>query len=131
MPVFILSPAKSLDESNESELAKAGTDPKFQKKSGELVEACRNQGKAGLAKMMRLSDKLAKLNHDRFSKFEQQPRKPAIEMFEGDAFKSLKQGDKLSVEQAKWLQPRLRILSGLYGCLKPLDLIRAYRWEPF
>lgn len=81
---------------------------------------------------MSISDKLAELNYDRYQNFEQihQPdnSRPAIFTFDGDVYNGLSAFD-LSQDDIERLQDRLRILSGFYGILKPLDLMQAYRLE--
>jgi uncharacterized protein len=83
---------------------------------------------AGLRKLMDLSEPLARLNAERFAAFGGQPAKPAALIFAGDTYAGL-EARTLDADGLRWAQGRLRILSGLYGLLRPLDAIEPYRLE--
>ncbi len=127
----IISPAKSLDFSPQS-LVTRKTKPAFLKDSEALIEVMREKSPDDLRALMGISEKLADLNYERFQKWENPyPRgeaKQAVLAFRGDVY----QGFELETfEEADWAfaQDHLRILSGLYGLLRPLDLILPYRLE--
>ena len=127
----ILSPAKKLDFTTQKIPLKA-SQPHFIEEAKRLVSAARNLSKRELARTMNLSEKLADLNFERFKAFsppfDLNNAKQAGFVFNGDTyvgldFKSLKTAD------IKFAQKHLRILSGLFGILRPLDLIQPYRLE--
>lgn len=127
----ILSPAKSLDF--ESRLPRGRhTIPDFLEDSAGLVERLREFDASGLSRMMGISDNLAKLNVDRYSAwketFSRRNARPAVLAFNGDAYQGLRAWE-LSGRDLGWAQRHLRILSGLHGVLRPLDLIQPYRLE--
>lgn len=129
--IALLSPAKSLDYDSPL-LSKRATKPRFMDDSAELVERLRQFSVGQLGKLMSISDKLAQLNHDRFAAWEPEATKEnaraALLAFTGDVY----QGMELSEwgrEEFDLAQKRLRILSGLYGVLRPLDLMQPYRLE--
>lgn len=129
--IALLSPAKSLDYELPL-LTKRATKPRFMDDSSELVERLRKFSVGQLGKLMSISDKLAQLNHDRFASWEKEANKDnaraAILAFTGDVY----QGMDLSEwgqDDFDTAQKRLRILSGLYGVLRPLDLMQPYRLE--
>lgn len=129
--IALLSPAKSLDYDSPL-LSKRATKPRFMDDSAELVERLRQFSVGQLGKLMSISDKLAQLNHDRFVAWEPDATKEnaraALLAFTGDVY----QGMELSEwgrEEFDLAQKRLRILSGLYGVLRPLDLMQPYRLE--
>jgi len=129
--ITVISPAKSLDF--EGPLAtKQKSQPKFLEQSQLLVDQLKTLAPQEIASLMKLSDKLATLNFDRFQAFHP-PFTPnnarqAVLAFRGDVYQGL-DADSLSSDDFKYAQKHLRILSGLYGVLKPLDLIQAYRLE--
>ncbi len=127
----ILSPAKSLDF--ESRLPRGRHSvPDFLDDSVQLVERLREFGAPELSRMMGISDKLAELNVDRYSAWKQpfsrRNARPAVLAFNGDAYQGLRAWE-FSGRDLGWAQRRLRILSGLHGVLRPLDLIQPYRLE--
>lgn len=97
-----------------------------------LIDICKELTPADIASLMKLSDKLAGLNAARFSDWQidmnLENAKQAIDAFKGDVYAGL-DCDSLSDTARDWLQDHLRILSGLYGVLRPLDLMMAYRLE--
>ena len=124
-----ISPAKRLDW---TERDVAVTQPDFQDDAIRLAKTARNLTLGDLKKLMSLSDDLAKLNRDRFREFSDEPgadvTRPAALAFAGDTYQGLEAGT-LDEEEMVWAQDHLRILSGLYGVLRPLDAIQAYRLE--
>lgn len=127
----VISPAKSLDF--ECPLAtKAHTQPVFLDQAELLIDELKQLTHQDVAGLMKLSDKLAELNVHRFQSFKT-PFTPdnarqAILAFRGDVYQGL-DADSLKEKDFKYAQGHLRILSGLYGLLKPLDLIQPYRLE--
>ncbi|MGR3367361.1 MAG: peroxide stress protein YaaA [Sagittula sp.] len=124
-----ISPAKRLDW---TERSVAMTEPKFEADAQRLAKTARNLTLRDLKGLMDLSDDLAKLNRDRFRAFTDTPGpedlRPAALAFAGDTYMGLEAGS-LDPEELDWAQDHLRILSGLYGVLRPLDGIQAYRLE--
>ncbi|WCL81094.1 peroxide stress protein YaaA [Saprospira sp. CCB-QB6] len=127
---LLLSPAKTLDFSptDYSHFSEAD----FLTQSAELIEILRDYGPEDIAHLMKISDKLSALNHQRFSDWqppkELEPGKQALLAFRGDVYKGL-QADDFGEEELAFAQKHLGILSGLYGLLRPLDLILPYRLE--
>ena len=125
----VISPAKRLDWSPRDT---ATTEPAFQKEAQRLAGHARQLTLGKLKSLMDLSDDLAKLNRDRFRDFAEAPvaeqTRPAIHAFAGDTYIGLDAAsmDRETLDRA---QERLRILSGLYGLLRPLDAIQPYRLE--
>ena len=129
----IISPAKTLDFENPSpDLGLAKTQPKLTAYSQELIDICKQFSPAELASLMSISDKLASLNVARFAEWElthhEQNSKQALFAFKGDVYTGL-EAETLSKEQIEYAQSHLRMLSGLYGLLSPLDLMQPYRLE--
>lgn len=129
----IISPAKTLDFENPSPgLDLANTQPKLTAYSQELIDICKQFSPAELASLMSISDKLASLNVARFAEWElthhEQNSKQALFAFKGDVYTGL-EAETLSKEQVEYAQSHLRMLSGLYGLLSPLDLMQPYRLE--
>ena len=125
----VISPAKSLDW---DPVDVAATEPTFQEDAVRLAKTSRNLTLKALKDLMSISDDLAKLNRDRFKAFEEVPApektKPAALAFNGDTYQGL-EAKTLSEEDMAYAQDHLRILSGLYGLLRPLDAIQPYRLE--
>ena len=125
----VLSPAKRLDWSPTDV---APTEPEFIREAGILAGHARQLSLAALKRLMDLSDDLARLNRDRFRDFAAEPSadltKPAVLAFAGDTYQGLDAGS-LDAETLDYAQRHLRILSGLYGVLRPLDAIQPYRLE--
>ncbi len=127
----VISPAKSLDF--ECPLAtKTYSQPQFLDQAKLLIEELKQLSLQDVAGLMKLSDKLAELNVHRFQSFDT-PFTPdnarqAVLAFRGDVYQGL-DADTLKQKDFKYAQQHLRILSGLYGLLKPLDLIQPYRLE--
>lgn len=127
--LVVISPAKRLDW---AERDVAMTAPDFQEDAVRLAKTARNLTLGKLKGLMDLSDDLARLNRDRFSAFEETPdtekTRPAALAFAGDTYQGL-EAASLDGDELAWAQEHLRILSGLYGVLRPLDAIQPYRLE--
>ncbi len=125
----VLSPAKRLDWTDP---ALPMTAPDFEADALRLAKRMRNITLGELAGLMDLSDDLARLNRDRFRAFTDAPApedlRPAALAFAGDTYQGL-EAASLEREELDWAQDHLRILSGLYGLLRPLDGIQPYRLE--
>jgi cytoplasmic iron level regulating protein YaaA (DUF328/UPF0246 family) len=127
MVLVLLSPSKTLDENGRRTGLKM-TVPHFQKRAEEVAAVLQSYSAARLGKLMSISDKLAKLNHDRFADFSAQKKAPAILAYQGDVYQGLQARD-LSDEDLQWAQNHIGILTGLYGVLRPLDAMQPYRLE--
>lgn len=129
--LFVLSPAKSLDF-EPAPAAVPHTQPRFLEKSAPLIDILRLQSPAQIAELMSLSDKLAVLNVMRYADWSvahtQPEAKQAILAFNGDVYEGL-DAPSLNKKQLAYVQDHVRVLSGLYGVLRPLDLMRPYRLE--
>jgi hypothetical protein len=129
--ILVLSPAKTQDFATPppTELC---TQPAFLAESARLVKLLRALDLPALAGLMGISDELAVLNRGRFAQwkrpFTRANAKQAVFAFAGDAYGGL-QAAGLEPAELDFAQAHLRILSGLYGCLRPLDLIQPYRLE--
>lgn len=132
--LFLLSPAKSLDYETPTppQLAPALTDPQFLDDSSALIELLRTRSVADIRALMDLSEPLAQLNVDRYAawqrRFTPQNSKPAVLAFNGDVYDGLAAAS-LSDDDLAWAQQHVRMLSGLYGILRPLDRMQPYRLE--
>ena len=127
--LVVISPAKRLDwEERDIEV----TQPDFQEDAIRLAKSARNLTLGKLKALMDLSDDLARLNRDRFKAFTDAPdasvTRPAALAFAGDTYQGL-EAASLDADELAWAQDHLRILSGLYGVLRPLDAIQPYRLE--
>ncbi|CUA82116.1 Cytoplasmic iron level regulating protein YaaA, DUF328/UPF0246 family [Gulbenkiania indica] len=129
--LMVISPAKTLDFDTPLPPLPV-TQPDFLDESGQLVEILRGKSPAELAALMSISDKLAVLNAGRYSQwhrpFTSENARPAVYAFMGDVYEGLDVAS-LPAEAVDYLQAHLCILSGLYGVLRPLDLMQAYRLE--
>ncbi|MFZ5964371.1 peroxide stress protein YaaA [Thalassococcus sp. BH17M4-6] len=127
--LVVISPAKRLDW---SERDLPATDPAYQADAVRLAKTARNLTLGGLKDLMGLSDDLARLNRDRFKAFAEAPEaeatRPAALAFAGDTYMGL-EAATLDADEMDWAQDHLRILSGLYGLLRPRDAIQPYRLE--
>jgi uncharacterized protein len=128
--ITLISPAKTLDLST-TELP-LHTLPDFQKETFELVRLMKKKSIGDLQELMGISENLAILNKNRFKDFQKsfeiENSKQALLAFKGDVYMQL-DVDNYSKDDFEFAQNKLRILSGLYGLLKPLDLIQPYRLE--
>ncbi len=129
--LMVISPAKTLDYDTPAHTARH-TQPDFLAHSAELIATLRQLSPADIGQLMGISDALATLNAGRFhdwgGEFTPENAKQAVLAFMGDVYEGL-DAASLSEQQLDWLQQHLRILSGLYGLLRPLDLMQAYRLE--
>ena len=128
---IVISPAKSLNFEKELP-TRIHTEPLFLKESREVHKVLKEKKPADLSELMSISDKLADLNWKRNQDwkipFTPENARPAIYTFNGDVYTGL-DAYTIPLNKIEALQDRLRILSGLYGLLKPLDLMQAYRLE--
>lgn len=129
--LFVISPAKALDYETPPHVP-THTQPLFVPQASELIEVLREKSPQQIAELMDLSDTLSGLNVARYQawqpKFTVKNAKPAVLAFNGDVYEGL-DAKSLNAQQLDWLQQRLCILSGLYGVLRPLDLMQPYRLE--
>ena len=129
--IFVISPAKALDFDSPSSTERF-SQPDFLDDAEQLIGIMRRLSPAEVAKLMSLSDPLATLNVARYESwsrpFDTTNAKQAVLAFNGDVYEGLDAGS-LNEEDLDWAQAHLRILSGLYGLLRPLDLMQAYRLE--
>jgi len=129
--LIVLSPAKSLDYETPVQV-KTPTLPEFVSESAKLIADLQKLSPQDVAKLMGLSDQLAALNVGRYrdwsKKFTAENSKPAIYAFDGDVYDGF-DVKTLNAKDVAFAQDHIRILSGLYGALKPLDLMQAYRLE--
>lgn len=129
--LMVISPAKTLDYDTPPVIEQS-TQPRFVEHSVELIEVLREKSPQDIAKLMSLSDKLASLNVARYGSWERestpQNAKQALLAFKGDVYTGLNAED-FSSDDFAFAQQHLRMLSGLYGLLRPLDLMQPYRLE--
>ena len=129
--LIFLSPAKSLDYKTPPHVA-TYTQPGWLKQSEILIKQLRKLSPADIANLMDLSDPLALLNFNRYADwslpFSPENAKQAVLAFDGDVYDGLN-AKSLSADDLDFAQKQVRILSGLYGILKPLDLMQPYRLE--
>ena len=124
----VISPAKRLNEAPH-EAGLLPTQPEFASDAVRLAKVARELSAEDLAKLMDISANLAKLNHDRFKVFSAKAvGMPAAFMFDGDTYAGL-EARRMEADTLRWAQGHLRILSGLYGLLRPMDAIQPYRLE--
>lgn len=129
--LLLLSPAKKLDYDTPVRTT-LHTQPLFVDDAVELISVLRTKSQAEVAKLMNLSDALAELNVARYAEwqpaFDTQTARQAILAFNGDVYEGLR-ASELSDSDLEWAQEHVIMLSGLYGVLRPLDLMRPYRLE--
>ncbi|MBA2466831.1 MAG: YaaA family protein [Sphingomonas sp.] len=124
--IALLSPAKTLDF--ESVFTGEPTRPKFAAEAGRIARAAAGIGADDLGALMHISPALADLNHQRFKRFGRAEKRPAISAFAGDVYRGF-DAASADADTIVFAQDHVRILSGLYGVLRPLDAIRPYRLE--
>ncbi len=128
--IFLISPAKTLDFSDSG--LETYSQPRLLDQSDMLINALRKKSKNSLKKLMDVSDNIAELNVSRFKEyrtpFTPENAKQAVLAFKGDVYTGM-EAATFDVEDHQFAQKHLRILSGLYGLLKPLDLMQPYRLE--
>jgi cytoplasmic iron level regulating protein YaaA (DUF328/UPF0246 family) len=131
MMLTIISPAKKLDYSQPTE-AHECSQPMLLEHSEQLLKDLRLLSPDDICSLMGLSDKLGALNFERFQEwqtpFSRENAKQAILAFKGDVYQGL-DAENMSADELAWAQDNLRILSGLYGLLRPMDLMQPYRLE--
>ncbi len=129
--LLVISPAKNLDYDTPAQTEQFSM-PVHLDHSQELIEQLRTLSVQDIAELMKLSDKLSALNVARYESwsqpFDSSNAKQAVLAFNGDVYSGLNAAD-FSEEELNFTQQHLRILSGLYGVLKPLDLMQPYRLE--
>jgi cytoplasmic iron level regulating protein YaaA (DUF328/UPF0246 family) len=129
--LIVLSPAKTLDYESKHRIRKF-TEPGFLDHSRALIDVLRRQSSSKLQTLMNISPALAELNQKRYQlwqpKCDQIDAKQAVLAFKGDVYTGL-EAENMNSSDLAWAQNHLRILSGLYGVLRPLDLMRPYRLE--
>lgn len=130
--LLVISPAKKLDLSEETRFTQNYSQPDYLDETRELVGALAGMSQKKIGELMHLSENLASLNHDRYQSFSfpftPENAKQALLCFNGDVYQSFEL-DQYGAEEFAYAQEHLRILSGLYGLLRPLDLIQPYRLE--
>lgn len=128
--LVVVSPAKSLNWDARPNVPV--TEPEFKADALRLAKTSRGLTLGDLKKLMSISDDLARLNRDRFKAYQAEPSpditRPAALAFNGDTYQGF-EAETLSDDDMRWAQHHMRILSGLYGALRPLDAIQAYRLE--
>ena len=128
---ILISPAKNLDFETQSPIKKY-SEPKFLDEAEDLVRTCRKLSTTKLSELMGISEKLALLNKGRFAEWDAEisltSGKQAILAFNGDVYVGL-DAYSMKTKEFNYAQKHLRILSGLYGILSPLDIIKPYRLE--
>lgn len=129
--LILISPAKTLDFETPSRL-KRFSQPEFLTDTAKLVGQLKRLSSSEISSLMKISDKLGVLNANRYqtwhSKFDTTDAKQALLAFQGDVYQGMK-ADEFKPQDFNYAQEHLRILSGLYGLLRPLDLIQPYRLE--
>lgn len=130
--LVLLSPSKTQDFSPVETTIPSPTKPELLAESTTLVKELRGLSATEIGKLMSVSEKLSALNHQRYqdftTPFTEENAKPAALAFKGDVYDGL-DAPSLNKKQFEFAQQSIRILSGLYGVLRPLDLIQAYRLE--
>lgn len=129
--LMVLSPSKTMDHKTPS-ITKNYSIPEYLEKSEELVKVVKKKRSEELMDLMQISQKIAELNVNRFNSwhlpFSKENSKQAVLAFKGDVYSGLN-ANNLSENKLKYAQKHLRIISGLYGLLRPLDLMQPYRLE--
>lgn len=128
---MVISPAKTLDFET-SPITKVHTQSEFLKESRQLISELKKLAPHEVSSLMKISDKLGTLNYMRFNDwktpFTLNNAKQALLAFKGDVYTGI-DAESFNSQDFKFAQKHLRILSGLYGVLRPLDLIQPYRLE--
>lgn len=128
--IVLLSPAKTLDFSPVD--IQTFSQPRLLKDSEKLVKILKKKSTASIQALMKISEKIAALNVERYRQFSipftTENAKPSIFAFKGDVYVGL-EADDFDEQDLSFAQNHLRILSGLYGLLRPLDLMQSYRLE--
>lgn len=125
--IAVLSPAKTLDYRSAHPPVQASM-PRFAREAATLAVAAGRLGPRRLGELMAISPKLARLNIDRFRGFDTAETRPALFAYAGDVYRGF-EARSLDPDALPYAQAHLRLLSGLYGLLRPLDAIRPHRLE--
>ena len=129
--LIVVSPAKSLDFDSKARTRKF-TEPEYLAESSELVGQLQQLSPEDFSELMHISSDLGELNHERYANwhtpFDLKNAKQALFAFKGDVYIGM-DAEKFSTADLNFAQKHLRILSGLYGLLRPLDLMQPYRLE--
>lgn len=129
--IIVLSPSKTLDYTTKIRVDNS-TIPEFLKESAQLIKCLKQKKPSEISELMGISSKLSELNCQRYKDFHTpftlENSRPAILAFKGDVYEAI-DIEKYNKNDFEFAQEHLRILSGLYGLLKPLDLIQPYRLE--
>jgi len=129
--LILLSPAK-IQNFEKFPFGSFYSEPEFMKEAGRLVKLMRKLSPAELSKLLEINSQLTQLNLDRYlnwhTPFTPENSKQAVLIFDGEVFRGLNAGT-MSQDDLEYAQQHLRILSGLYGVLRPMDLIQPYRLE--
>ena len=127
--LILLSPAKTLDM---TPVAAEATLPRLLEDTKKLADALKKKSRSKLQDMMHISESLADLNHQRYQDFHlpftNENAKPSVLAFRGDVYQDL-EAETFSDKEMAFANKQIRILSGLYGVLRPNDLMQAYRLE--
>lgn len=131
--ISIISPAKSLSVTKEDKFIAAPefvsqSQCDFSQNSAEILEYISGYKPDEIKKLMNVSEKIAQLNYDRFQNFQDLESKQALLAFDGDVYANM-QREEYNQDDFSFAQKHLRIMSGFYGILKPLDMIKPYRLE--
>ncbi len=128
--ITVLSPAKTLNYKEEG--YPATKSPQFKKKTAELIDILKTKSQKDIMDLMHIKEKLGALNYERYQQFSSsytaKNSRSAISAFQGDVYVGL-DAKSLSDKEITYAQDHVRILSGLYGLLRPLDRMQAYRLE--
>ena len=124
--LILLSPAKTLDFT--TQIDDMPSRPRFATEASRIARAAAKLGPDRLSELMHISKALAELNHQRFKTFAKAEERPAVRAFAGDVYRGF-DAASADPDTIAFAQDHVRILSGLYGALRPLDAIRPYRLE--
>lgn len=125
--ICVIAPSKGMDFSGKPNCG-VMSQPVFGKETTELLSICKRMTKTDLQKQMDMGDAIGQINFDRYQNWENTACKAVSLAMDGPAFQGF-DGNSLTAEERKVAQGKVRILSGLYGVLKPFDAIRPYRLE--
>lgn len=129
--IWIIAPAKTMNL-NKKIATNVYTQPMYIKEAESLMKELKKYNPSELSSLMGISNRLSELNVVRYYKWEKvhniDNSKPAIACYDGEVYKKVN-SEELSSDELNFMQQHLRILSGLYGVLRPLDIIQSYRLE--
>lgn len=126
--LILISPSKTLDLTNNTPDIVQTSTPRFTEESEQLIQILKEYSVEGIGELMSLSDKLSELNYQRFQNFLSNDPKASLYAYKGDVYEGFELS-KYTPENLEFANEHLKIISGLYGILKPLDLIKPYRLE--